>query len=259
MIQCNISTKLKEVIVMREVLFAIMIILSFMVNALGAESAPTDQGATNATPVQNATKGATNAPPNSTIMLFLVVLILALFAATPLMYNMYKAHQHLQRTDDSLSEFLRNHKDDLDDDKALQIIKEFLNADPGGAPGTARGTMALTVILIVGICLFFLLTYPPSESSELVKDVVLALTGALTAIIGFYFGGNGSTEVRTPEPNTLERKPPESPEPKKGLYLIKENVSHDGKQYLKDTKVDLTSIPKDVLEEWIRTKKVEMI
>jgi len=41
-----------------------------------------------------------------------------------------------------------------------------------------------------------LLMIPSGATNQLVKDVVLALTGALTTIIGFYFGGNGSTEQK---------------------------------------------------------------
>lgn len=263
---------------MRTILFATMIVLLLLVNVLEVVGEPINQDAmnvttvnnaetvqeaatvNNATTVQNAIKVTTN---NATWMLIGIVLILVLFALSPLMYNMNKAHQHLQRTDAALDKYLEYRKDKLDDDKALQIIKEYLNVDPGGAPGTARGTMALTIILIVGICLFFLLTYPPSGSGQIVKDVILTLTGALTSIVGFYFGGNGSTQPKSTEPITSGPKKPESEpaQPKKErkseLYTIKENFAHEDKQYLKDTKVDLADIPEEIRKDWVKNNKVE--
>ncbi|MGB5099442.1 MAG: hypothetical protein WBN94_02435, partial [Methanothrix sp.] len=212
---------MKEVVLMRKILFATMAILSFVVSALvvaGATNATTVENATtvlkattvqNAATVQNATSVTSNAPPDIW-MLIGIVLILVLFALSPLMYNMNKAHQHLQRTDAALDKYLDYRKDKLDDDTTLQIIKEYLNADPGGAPGTARGTMALTIILVVGICLFFLLTYPASPSNQIVKDVILALTGALTSIVGFYFGANGASEPKTSGTATSSPKTPEA-------------------------------------------------
>jgi hypothetical protein len=266
---------------MRAILFATVVLLSFMVNVLAVAGASTDQGVANvttvqdattvlkatnvqnATTVQNAEKVTTKAPPYATLMLILVVLILVLFAAIPLMYNMRKAHQHLERTDKALDKYLSYRKDKLDDDNALLIIKEYLNVDPGGAPGTARGTMAITIILIVGICLFFLLTYPPNGSDQIVKDVILTLTGALTSIVGFYFGGNGSTQPKTTDPITSDPKKPESlpAQPKKErkseLYKIKEAFSYEDKQYFKDTKVDLADIPEEIRKDWVKDNKVE--
>ncbi|MFZ2473009.1 MAG: hypothetical protein WAW52_13860 [Methanothrix sp.] len=234
-----------------------------MVNALGAEGAPANQGATNATAVQNATTVKTNVSPYATWMLILIVLILVLFALSPLMYNMNKAHQHLQRTDAALDKYLEYSKDKLDDDKVLLIIKEYLNVDPGGAPGTARGTMALTIILVVGICLFFLLTYPPNGSDGIVKDVILTLTGALTSIVGFYFGGNGSTTPKSTEPIPSGSQKPESESAlpqkvrKSERYKIKEGFTHQDKQYPEGTLMDLADIPEETLKDWIKTNKIE--
>jgi hypothetical protein len=264
---------------MRTILFATLLIIVFMVNTLVVVGAPTNPDATNvttvknaetvqkavtvqnATTVKNATTVTTNAPPYSTGMLILIVLILVFFALCPIMYNLNKAHQHLQRTDAALDKYLEYRKAKLgDDDKALQIITEYLNVDPGGSPGTIRGTMALTIILVVGICLFFLLTFPPSGSSPIVKDVILTLTGALTSIVGFYFGGNGAVQPKI-EPTASGPKKTESEpaQPKKELYLIKESVIHEGIQYLKDAEVDLAGIPEEIRNEWIKARKVEKI
>ena len=128
---------------------------------------------------------------------FAVVLLLALFAGIPLILNTILAHKHLTEMHDSLDDFINKHPN-FDEDKLVQIIHDCISADPSGAPGTARGTMALTITLIVGTALFFLVVYPPSEpTNNTIKEVLLTLTGALTAIIGFYFGGK-ATEAAQP-------------------------------------------------------------
>ena len=145
-------------------------------------------------------KGPTPSPKESQAeynpyVLIVAFLILVLFAAIPLIHNNIKAHERIKRTDEVLGEILKSHKGTLDDN-FLKVTKEYLDADPGGAPGTARGTMALSIVMLIGICLIMLLMIPSGATNQLVKDVVLALTGALTTIIGFYFGGNGSTEPK---------------------------------------------------------------
>ncbi|MCX6673803.1 MAG: hypothetical protein NTY37_08510 [Methanothrix sp.] len=242
---------------MRVILSIAFIVLFFVFGALG-----------------NADALASQAEPStsSITVLIIVVLILVLFAAIPLLLNMHLAHKHLERTDAVLGVFLEKHHEDLGDDTALQIIKEYINAEPGGAPGTTRGTMALAIILIVGICLFFLMVYPSdfSSNNQIVKDVILTLTGALTSIVGFYFGGKGSTELKPTELKPSEPKPPEpiKPDPnapgsvptqpiKPERYTIKEDFTHQDKQYPKGTIMDLADIPEEIRKDWITNNKIE--
>jgi hypothetical protein len=180
---------------------------------------------------------------------------------------MYLAHQHLERTDAVLGKYLEKNHEELSDDNALQIIKEYVNAEPGGAPGTHRGIMAIAIILIVGICLFFLMTYPTNNANT-VKDVILTLTGALTSIVGFYFGGKGSTETKISEP-----KPSEPPKPnasgslsspsvpatpaKMEKYTIKEDFAYQDKKYPAGTVMDLSKIPEETRKEWIENNRIE--
>jgi hypothetical protein len=104
---------------------------------------------------ENANNGS-NTPTKGE--LFAVVGILVLFAGVPLILNMVLAHRHLTRMHQTIEKFVDKHSEKIEEDKLVQIIQECIKADPSGAPGTARGTMALTILLIVGICLFFLLT-----------------------------------------------------------------------------------------------------
>jgi hypothetical protein len=201
--------------IMKIILVALAVML-LTINAMGEESALNEQdpvnGTANVTTTSEAATNETNGnttgviPPNepstkesqagyNPYVLIVAFLILVLFAAIPLIHNNIKAHQRLERTDQVLGEILKSHKEALNED-FLKVTKEYLDADPGGAPGTARGTMALSIVMLIGICLIMLLMIPSGASNQLVKDVVLALTGALTTIIGFYFGGNGSTEPK---------------------------------------------------------------
>jgi hypothetical protein len=203
-------------------------------------------------------------PSDSAIWaLIVIVFAIVLFAFIPLLLNMHLAHKHLERTDAVLGEFLNKHHEDIGDDTALQIIKEYINAEPGGAPGTTRGIMAIGIILVVGICLFFLMVYP-SNNQGVVKDVILTLTGALTSIVGFYFGGKGSTETKPPEPKPLEppQLNPSEPVPtlpkKPEKYKIKENFNYLDKQYPAGTIMDLADIPEETRKEWVKNGRIEL-
>lgn len=242
---------------MRVILSIAFIVLFFLFCAsVNADGAASNNG--------TVPKDDTTPPTTSSIAaLFAVVLIIVLFATIPLLQNMHLAHKHIERTDAVVGKFLEQHHEDLDKDTTLQIIKEYINAEPGGAPGTTRGIMAIAIILVVGICLFFLMVYP-SNNKEVVKDVILTLTGALTSIVGFYFGGRGSTESKASEP-----KPPEPPKPnptepvtalpkKPEKYKIMETFSYLDKQYPAGTVMDLANIPEETRKEWIENKKIEL-
>jgi hypothetical protein len=242
---------------MRSIIFIVLILLFLTSNALSQNNA-------NATVGKAAIDG--NAP--STWELYAAVLIIVAFAVTPLLINMIMSHNHLSRMHATLDKYISTHSD-MEQDKLLQIVKECINADPSGAPGTARSTMALTISLIIGICLFFLLVHPSDlASNNVVKDVILTLTGALTSIVGFYFGGKGidikssetaSSAPRAPEPipskPVIEERKVKEQKPER--YSIKEDFIYQDKQYLKDTTMDLADIPENIRADWVKDKKVE--
>jgi hypothetical protein len=255
---------------MRVILSIAFIVLFFLFSGLGNADAPASQNVS--VPTNDTAKATANDPSISQIVVLLIIVaILVLFAAVPLLLNMQLAHKHLERTDAVLGVFLDKHHEDLGDDTSLQIIKEYINAEPGGAPGTTRGTMALAIILIVGICLFFLMVYPSDlpNNNEIVKDVILTLTGALTSIVGFYFGGKGATDSNAAERKPSGQKPSEPIEPKAPgsvptppikpeRYSIKEDFTHQEKQYPKGTVMDLASIPEETRKEWIKNNRIEL-
>ena len=161
--------------------------------------------------------------PSITTVALSAVLILTLFAGIPLFFNTWQAHKHLTEMQKSLDAFIMQPGNKIDKDSLIQIIHECVNADPAGAPGTTRGVMALTITLVVGTSLFFLVAYNVNSAvSDSIKEVLLTLTGALTAIIGFYFGGkageasqpaNIQPTTKPPENKPPENKPPENKPP----------------------------------------------
>ncbi|MCX6677208.1 MAG: hypothetical protein NTU95_04595 [Methanothrix sp.] len=246
---------------MRVILSIAFIVLFFVFSALGNADALAAQ---NGSVPQNDSASQAGPSTSSITALFVIVLILVLFATIPLLLNMHLAHKHLERTDAVLGVFLEKHHEELDGNTALQIIKEYINAEPGGAPGTTRGIMAIAIILIVGICLFFLMVYPSDLSSNgIVKDVILTLTGALTSIVGFYFGGKGSTEAKASELKPSEPIKPNAPgsvptpQIKPERYRIKEGFSYLDKQYPAGTVMDLADIPEETRKEWVKINRIE--
>jgi hypothetical protein len=50
-------------------------------------------------------------------------------------------------------------------------------------------------VVVVGIGVFYVTLYPiDSEKSPLIKDLMLTLAGAISSIVGFYFGGRAGQE-----------------------------------------------------------------
>jgi hypothetical protein len=65
--------------------------------------------------------------------------------------------------------------------------------DPSGISGFRRATIALTVILILGLSLFHVMNDTNgAASNETVKSVLSILAGLVAAISGFYFAGRAS-------------------------------------------------------------------
>ena len=234
---------------MRLKLLTLLILLVLALTALSQGDAVTK-------PVENNT---IRYPSEWALGIFVVLLVF--FAAVPLLVNMIMAHRHLGKMTDALREFIGKNVNEIDADKLIQIIHECVSADPNGAAGTIRGTMALTITLIVGTSLFFLVSYPPKDPST-IKEVLLTLTGALTAVIGFYFGGKASetASIIQKAPEIKEKSPSEEPKaevPKPKLYDIEENFTYGDKQYNKGEKmVDLSNIQVDILNGWVESKKV---
>ncbi len=120
------------------------------------------------------------------------VIILALFASVPIIMDISFAYISANKTKNLLIE-----KASLDK-LELAELKEFIKDSgktPPGIPGLARSTMALTVIIVLGMAVFHILVKgvagaeSPDVNSQIINNVLSMLAGLLAAITGFYFGG----------------------------------------------------------------------
>ena len=138
-------------------------------------------------------------PPYATggslFLLGVLILLLLLFASIPILLNMYWSYKYLEKGQALLKEMIDNSKGSPLDKDLIQTISGSLNAQPVGIQGVGRSTMALTLVVVVGIGVFYVTLYPiDSEKSPLIKDLMLTLAGAISSIVGFYFGGRAGQE-----------------------------------------------------------------
>ena len=69
---------------------------------------------------------------------------------------------------------------------------------PKTAPGLTRTLLALGLLMLIGIALIALLVSSASGAADLLKTLVVALTSALTTILGFYFGAKTASDAAPP-------------------------------------------------------------
>jgi hypothetical protein len=87
----------------------------------------------------------------------------------------------------------------------VKMLSAQLGKPSGGISGLSRSTMAIVFLLILGISVFHMLALSPEHAHESLDKVLTLLTGAVTSIIGFYFGGKAATDGREPP------SPPKAP------------------------------------------------
>ncbi len=121
-------------------------------------------------------------------IILVYVMIVALFISVPSIIDILIAYVSQYKIRKLLIE--KASKDGLKPSELKELLKETGKA-PGGIQGLSRATMALSVILILGIAVFHLITKdePTEGDSQIVGNVLSMLGGLLAAITGFYFGG----------------------------------------------------------------------
>lgn len=120
-------------------------------------------------------------------IILIYVGVIVLFAGLPMILDICLAYRSLNKARNLLIDKASLEGFQL---KELQeFIKEIRNAPPG-IPGLARATMALTIIVIMGVAVFHVLVKrPPGVNSQIINNLLSMLAGLLAAITGFYFGG----------------------------------------------------------------------
>jgi len=76
----------------------------------------------------------------------------------------------------------------------LMLVDAYIGYKKGGeelkgVSGFRRATIALTVLIILGVSIVHLLVNSSDEYKETIKNILSMLTGLVSGIAGFYFGG----------------------------------------------------------------------
>ena len=134
----------------------------------------------------------------NTILLY--VSVLALVALLPMVLDIFMAYRSRDKTRNLLVE--KAAADKLQLSELKELLKE-VGISPPGIPGLARATMALTVIVVLGIAVVHILVGSSSDKdSQIVNNILSMLAGLLSAITGFYFGGKSEKEKASAKSNT---------------------------------------------------------
>lgn len=132
--------------------------------------------------------------------IYLVVILLFAFSSLPILWNIKGFYNHLRDVRNLLKDKLST---DCNQAELINLVNDSLVFHSHGMQGITRGTMALTLSVILGTAIFLLIANPYNLKDTTIlstlKDILLALTGAISSIIGFYFGGRAtqSAEPRT--------------------------------------------------------------
>lgn len=121
------------------------------------------------------------------------VVIVALFASIPILLDICLAYWAMNDMRKRMLE--KASLNGLNIKELREFVEESAKAPPG-IPGLARATMALTVLVVLGVALLEMIAEkPPSANSQVVNNVLSMLSGLLAAITGFYFGGRSAQQA----------------------------------------------------------------
>lgn len=153
--------------------------------------------------------GSTKMPGTGTL-LFIVFIV----AAVPFVIvagNIFGAFHYYGKRQKVLSDLLTREPPRSEKETA-RLIKEYTTMKPIGVEGSVRAAMANSIIVILGVAVVYLLIFVPEIDASIVKEVLLILTGAISSIIGFYFGGRSGREAEAPsETAPMPPNPPDEP------------------------------------------------
>lgn len=138
------------------------------------------------------------------LIAFLMILI-AVFIAFPLWYDTKKAYDISQKLIEQLSN-VNNLQ--VSQDARKEIILDIVDSsqDPKGVTGTTRRTLALTVLLVLGISVVIIMF--ASGDTQITGNIISMLGATLAAVVGFYFGGSQAKDFANQTSQT-----PQAPAP----------------------------------------------
>ena len=125
-------------------------------------------------------------------MIMIYVASIVLIAGFPWVLDICLAYRSRSKT----RKLLENKEitDKLDAVALQEFIKE-ISKSPPCISGLSRVSIALTVIIVLGIAMVHILVKgcpPVAKDSQIVNNVLSMLAGLLAAVTGFYFGGRAA-------------------------------------------------------------------
>jgi len=185
---------------MRPIVLVLLILLAISIQGYSQSDAGSDGGKENN---KEATGGVT-------ATIFLIFLIVAAVPSLIVAGNIYGAYHYYGERQKVLSNLLAK-EDKMNKRETEWLIKEYTSMKPVGVEGVARAAMAIGLIVVVGVAVFFLLILAPKEDYSIVKEVLLILAGAISSIVGFYFGGRAGGHEEMPPSKEAEEAPAPKP------------------------------------------------
>lgn len=162
-------------------------------------------------------------------------LLLVLFPFSLMWTDIMKAYEFAHETRrDLIAKFSA---DKLTLDQLKVWIAEF-DTSPPGIPGLARATLALTLLLLIGLIIIYFVFVCKTDITGGVEKLLTALTTAFASVVAFYFGTraaqgaqdgasspSGTTNVQGSQPNPPPPNPPNVTNPPNAL-----NPANQGNQ-----------------------------
>ncbi len=112
----------------------------------------------------------------------------------PWLVDIRRGYKSRDKAVETLANLLKDAK--LDKSDLEPLAKQFFDS-PSGIEGLGRMILALSLISVIGLALIYLVLTDGSTGLDIARTVLTALAGALTTIIGFYFGSRAATGAAT--------------------------------------------------------------
>ncbi len=135
---------------------------------------------------------------------FVYVLLVFLFPLLLLGGDVIYAH----RSANTMREELLTKVSALSGDQVKALASQMTKSMPA-VSGLSRSTIAVTLLLILGIAVVHIVALDPhGMHTDLLKNVLMLLAGAVTSITGFYYGNKAATDSKESSPPPRPPAPP---------------------------------------------------
>lgn len=142
----------------------------------------------------------------------ITALVLIVVILIPWLVDIRQGYRARDRATAQLTELIKSANLKIDEAQLEPLAKQYFDS-PTGIEGLGRMILALSLVAVVGLALLYLVLTDGSTGLDIAKGVLTALAGALTTIIGFYFGsrvGSGTTTTTTTGTPPAPTAPPEA-------------------------------------------------